>query len=262
MYRRFHDRFGAAGVIIAVVALIAALSGTALAAKGALTGKQKKEVTKIAKKFAGKDGAPGAAGQNGAPGAPGKDGAPGTNGTDGKDGVSVTSAAFEGQKGPCDQGGSEFKAANGSVTYACDGQTGFVQELPAAESLRGVWGTSGGPTGDYSMVPITFATPVSPAPTVYYVYATGTLAIEISPAGVPSPVSDTTEIEDNCPGTTDEPGAAPGILCVFAAKETGATFNLTDITAIEGANEFGVVLPMFVTGDKGYAKGSWAVTAP
>ena len=52
MYRRFHQRFGAAGLIVSILALILALTGAAFAASG-LTGKQKKEVTKIAKQYAG-----------------------------------------------------------------------------------------------------------------------------------------------------------------------------------------------------------------
>src|SRR4051812_37822953 len=89
MYRRYKERFGTVGVALGVIALILALGGTALAASGALTGKQKKEVEKIAKKYAGKPGAPGApgtAGTNGTNGTNGKDGAPGAKGGDGTDG--------------------------------------------------------------------------------------------------------------------------------------------------------------------------------
>ncbi len=61
------------GVVIAVIALIFALAGTAFAA-AKLNGTQKKEVKKIAKKYAGKRGKTGPAGANGAPGAQGPGG--------------------------------------------------------------------------------------------------------------------------------------------------------------------------------------------
>ncbi|MCW2987260.1 MAG: hypothetical protein JWM24_198, partial [Solirubrobacterales bacterium] len=51
--RRLREPFGKAGLTVGVIALVMALVGGAYAA-GALTGKQKKEVEKIAKKFAGK----------------------------------------------------------------------------------------------------------------------------------------------------------------------------------------------------------------
>ena len=58
--RRLADN--SPGLVIAVVAMLIALTGGAFAASGALTGKQKKEVEKIAKKFAGKPGSSGFAG--------------------------------------------------------------------------------------------------------------------------------------------------------------------------------------------------------
>ncbi|HVV72142.1 MAG TPA: hypothetical protein VHI52_11700 [Verrucomicrobiae bacterium] len=60
--QRIHQKLGTAGLIVAIVALVAALAGGAYAAGGGLSGKQKKEVTKIAQveaeKFAG-DGSAG-----------------------------------------------------------------------------------------------------------------------------------------------------------------------------------------------------------
>ncbi len=76
---RKREPFGKAGLTVAVVALVFAMIGGAYAA-GTLTGKQKKEVAKIAKKFAGKagsDGLQGSAGKDGSPGAAGQGGPPG-----------------------------------------------------------------------------------------------------------------------------------------------------------------------------------------
>src|SRR6185295_17935744 len=43
LYHRFKDRFGTAGVVLGVIAMILAVGGSAIAASG-LNGKQKKEV--------------------------------------------------------------------------------------------------------------------------------------------------------------------------------------------------------------------------
>src|SRR5690349_24138099 len=84
--RAIREPFGTAGLIVACVALIAALGGTALAA-AKLNSTQKKEVEKIAKKYAGKPGAPGAQGSAGPAGNDGSNGTNRTNGTDGEDGT-------------------------------------------------------------------------------------------------------------------------------------------------------------------------------
>jgi hypothetical protein len=93
LYHRFHDRFGTVGVILGAIALILALGGSAFAASGGLTGKQKKEVKKIAKQYAGKNGAPGATGPQGAPGPAGANGKDGANGADGTNGTNGTNGA-------------------------------------------------------------------------------------------------------------------------------------------------------------------------
>ena len=124
----FKDRLGASGpgLTIAVIALVLALTGGAFAAAGKLTGSEKKEVKKIAKKFAGKngkngnDGAPGAAGPVGAQG---NAGANGTNGTNGADGVSANATAFVGNQHGCEEGGIEVKSAQPTV-YVCNGKKG------------------------------------------------------------------------------------------------------------------------------------------
>src|SRR6476659_5592650 len=117
MLRRFRDRFGTACLFVAIMAMVVALGGTALAASGALTGKQKKEVTKIAKKYAGKPGAPGATGPAGPQGPAGPKGDRGDKGEQGERGL-------EGPEGP----------------QGPEGTTGFATELPPGESETGVWG--------------------------------------------------------------------------------------------------------------------------
>jgi hypothetical protein len=65
-----REPFGKAGLIVACCALLLACTGAAFAA-GRLTGPQRKEVAKIAKKFAGKAGQVGAAGPQGPAGSQG-----------------------------------------------------------------------------------------------------------------------------------------------------------------------------------------------
>ncbi len=89
--RAIRGSLGTPGMIIAVIALIAALGGTAIAS-GGLSGAEKKLIKKESKKFSkkfakagpkGEAGAPGAKGADGAPGAKGEKGDPGKDGEDG-----------------------------------------------------------------------------------------------------------------------------------------------------------------------------------
>src|SRR3954451_2688484 len=84
--RALHDQLGTAGLILAIIALVIALAGSAFAAQSFVT---KKQAIKIAKKYAGKrgaPGAPGAAGPGGPQGPPGPAGATGTQGGPGAPG--------------------------------------------------------------------------------------------------------------------------------------------------------------------------------
>jgi Collagen triple helix repeat (20 copies) len=116
MFSRLHDKLGTAGLMVAVLALIAALGGTAFAAVG-LSGTQKREVVKIAKKYAGR---PGPQGPQGPAGAKGDVGAPGVNGSPGKSGEN----GEDGEDGAC----------SASVP-SCS--------LPSGATLTGDWAFSG-----------------------------------------------------------------------------------------------------------------------
>lgn len=86
MVSRIHSKLGTAGLVVAIVALVVALTGAAYAA-GGLTKQQEKQVTKIAKKYAGKKGAAGPAGPQGPAGAKGDTGAKGNTGSPGAPGA-------------------------------------------------------------------------------------------------------------------------------------------------------------------------------
>lgn len=138
MISKLHQRLGTAGFIISIVALVAALGGGAYAASGGLTGKQKKEVEKIAKKYAGKpgkNGAPGAQGPKGETGAAGSkgdsgaSGGPGTNGTDGgpgANGKSVTVKAVAEGEARCEERGGALveQEGAGAGVEVCNGEEG------------------------------------------------------------------------------------------------------------------------------------------
>jgi hypothetical protein len=123
--RAIREPFGKAGLTVAILALVFAMVGGAYAASGGLTGKQKKEVEKIAKKYAGKTGPAGSqgpAGPAGAKGDTGTNGKDGTNGTNGKEGP-------EGKQGK-------------------DGTTGFTETLPSGETETGSEGSGEGGFAD------------------------------------------------------------------------------------------------------------------
>ena len=219
MYRRFQQRFGTAGVIVAVIALVVALSGTALAAKGALTGKQKKEVEKIAKKYAGKPGAPGAPGVNGTNGSNGKDGAPGApgeDGTDGEDGEDGTDgkSLVEVDEGPAvcgGKGGVIYEVeGSGNENEVCNGAKGEKGDegspwtdggtLPPGEMETGAWAFAA-TTADTEGVRVALSFPIPlPAPIS---------AANVHWAGDPG-------FQQVCPGTVENPKPAAGDLCVYA----------------------------------------------
>ena len=95
---------------------------------------------------AGKDGLIGMDGKDGKDGKDGLNGAPGVAGVPGKDGVSVLSVAFTGAQGTCLAGGVKFTAADGTITYACNGRNG-VDGATGATGATGPAGTGGGGGG-------------------------------------------------------------------------------------------------------------------
>ena len=122
MLERLRKRLGAnsPGLTVAIVALIFALAGGAFAAGGKLTSKQKKEVEKIAKKFAGKQGPQGPAGT---PGANGTNGTNGKDGSNGQAGASVTGTPI-GTGGECGSVTGVKYTLSGTSTKICNGSPG------------------------------------------------------------------------------------------------------------------------------------------
>lgn len=232
MLTRLRKQLGPAGFAVAIVAMVLALGGAALAAKGALTGKQKKEVEKIAKKYAGKPGAPGATGPAGPVGPKGDAGPKGDTGAKGDTGdagtagksVGVSSIAAGGSK--CEgRAGAEVKQEGaGSGTAVCEGSPWTAGgTLPAGKTETGTWAFTTPAPENAVKVPISFTIPLA-APLdgdhVHLVSADGSSEVVLN--------EDTFELENVTPtgcgvaltpaGTVESPKAAPGNLCVYFTK--------------------------------------------
>ncbi|MEZ5076445.1 MAG: hypothetical protein R2725_03270 [Solirubrobacterales bacterium] len=167
MFARIHSRLGTVGLIVAIVALVAALSGGAYAASAGFNPKQKKEIKKIAKqatknpikteskkwskKFAeryaipgptGPAGATGARGPVGPAGSTGPTGPPGTAGADGATGVTgatgpTGATGADGVTGPTGPTGPEGVCSTSACTLPAGvTETGsFYGVLSAAKKL-------------------------------------------------------------------------------------------------------------------------------
>jgi hypothetical protein len=274
--RAVREPFGKAGLIVAVCAIVLALTGAAFAA-GKLTGPQKKEVEKIAKKFRG-------TGPAGAPGAPGANGTNGKDGTNGENGASVIGTAFSGNQHGCKEGGVEFKAA--STTYACNGEKGkegppgpLVEALPSGSTLKGVWTLpveeSHQGAGELIHFSESFTFPLSQHPIAHYI---GIEQVEVEVEKEPGVFEIVFEKRPKatpagCLGDVENPGAEPGNLCVFATRENNAQivvcsseeFNSTSCGE-GGLNGFLLTaVPLSFNSERSaqaiVGVGTWAVTA-
>jgi hypothetical protein len=219
---RVQSRLGPTGLIVAIVALIVALAGTAIA--GGLPGlnsKQKTEVKKIAKKFAGKEGAAGPQGPGGAqgpkgdPGAKGDNGAPGAPGKDGEDGACST------------------------VVPEC--------VLPPGGTLAGTWSID--QIGlDVLFLNISFPLKVEPN-----LFTFADERLEVLGEGAASTL--------NCPGSYESPEAAPGHMCIYTERIENAVDSGTTFTP-DGTTGFIRKFEAPISADRSFGRGTWAVRAP
>jgi hypothetical protein len=267
MFSRIHAKLGTAGFIISIVALVAALGGGAYAASGGLNGKQKKEVEKIAKKYAGKpgkNGAPGAtgakgdAGAAGAKGDAGAQGIPGGNGSDGGPGAAGKSVvvAPEGPGPECGTGGISVEVeGTGSQEFVCNGEQGppgnpwtAGGKLPSGATETGTWSISVAAEGSI-LQPLSFSLPLATSP---------------------EPILVDGDTAPGCPGVENGlPTAEAGKLCLYQNKLTVTEFTPSSgflkpfSPTAPGAGPSGTILA-FTCGESGpcLRVGAWAVTAP
>jgi hypothetical protein len=271
MFNRIHRKLGTAGFVISIVALVAALGGGAYAASGGLNGKQKKEVEKIAKKYAGKPGATGPAGAAGAKGDAGAAGASGTAGVAGNNGVSVTTSAASGSE--CEFGGVKLTSAGGN-SKVCNGEEG----APGAPGKQGEPWTDGGtlPAGSTETGQFTLQSQSGEPIRGFYAIAAISFPIPLAQEldGAHALFVEKNELipaqceNSNHAGSASvtNPEATEGFLCVFegeffsmnsqeAEVVKGATGSFTGGTTVAGADV--VAEP---TAAPAIMEGTWAVT--
>lgn len=265
MLLHIHQKLGTAGFVIAILALIAALSGTAVA----LTGAEKKQITKESKKFSkqfSKQFAkPGPKGEQGSPGAAGLAGAAGKDGAAGTDGKTPEITKFGGSKLGCTEGGVEVKLAPTEVA-ACNGVKGEAWSvggtLPSGKTMTGAWGVS--------IVPKEETEPGVFVPTQGFSPISFFLPLTAAPAGV---LVGTTALEkeegeaEGCPGLVNGvPTANAGKLCVYMASKNNITkdeFAFFGATSPGfGVDKTGTILLGVCQAGLCQSRGSWAVTAP
>jgi len=275
MFSRIHNRLGTAGLIVAVIALVAALAGTAFAA-AKLNGTQKGEVEKIAKKWAKK--IPGPAGPKGDPGPAGQKGDAGAAGATGKEGV-------QGVPGPPGKDGEDGEDGEPGQPWVPDGT------LPIGATETGAFAAADNNTTSIGalVTSVSFDIPLEAALDGGHVQS--------NPIGFPAEdeticnekadpeekancLSALAAAEANCPGSGAHPEAASGFLCVYTmaaenlfevAPPVGPIVrgrgNIQLLTALstsgsEGANTAGASL-WFIPGEptqKSKVSGTYAVT--
>jgi hypothetical protein len=260
--RKLKEPFGKAGLTVAVLALVMAMVGGAFAANHAATaskaGKQGKQ---------GKPGKTGPAGPAGATGAAGPAGPAGPKGAAGE-------AGEKGEKGEKGETGSPWTAGG---------------TLPSKATETGAWFAEAEhkPVGAGLITAISFPIRLSAALNqqhVFFLNPPGFCALLVS--GSPRQQQcETRQTEEetvrasDCTGSAEQPTAAPGDLCVYAA-ELGAGDG--EFPSIEeppitragvaggqpassrfGAGTTGADLTLTInTTEETTARGTWAVTAP
>lgn len=249
MFHRLREPFGKAGLVVAVVALVAALVGGAYAANGGspLASSSAKSKKKKATAKKGPRGPRGLAGAAGPQGPAGKDGAQGPKGDKGEVGPPGPQGpqGLQGPPGP--QGQQGIQGPQGEI--GADG-TFSTEPLPSEETLTGSWFVAENGKTAISFQ-IRLEDPLPPE-NVKFVANGATPPAEC-------------EDGDAEPSGASNPEADPGYLCIFQSGGVAPTATLivpSDFNGLGaiGASPFGAVL-VFVGGDPIGNFGTWAVTA-
>lgn len=271
LYSRFHERFGTAGVILGMIALILALGGSAFAASGGLSGPEKTLIKKEAKKWGKKFAKTGPAGPQGAPGTPGtngtngKDGTNGTNGTDGADGTdgtngkSIEVTEIEVGEVECNaQGGALVKVEGepASAQEVCNGEPGMIhagETLPVGATETGAWSTTD-ETGAGLSFPVPLAAPLAESHVVFVTRA------KFQAAELPAECDN----GEGAPAGPENPEADSGYLCVFEGRARTVEASLITPAGAEnlfpqGSSPSGAQL-VVITSEPGTTWGTYAVT--
>lgn len=222
---KLHERLGTAGLAVAIVALVVALAGVAIAAPKFVT---KPEAIKIAKKYAGKDGSTGPQGPAGPKGDKGDTGAAGAKGATGPVGAtgSAGAAGATGTTGPTGATGAPWPAGGTLPSGATEAGSWFVTtstEVGAGEFI--------------GQTAISFPIPLSASRSVSTVVPV--LKGQSAPA----------ECDDGVgtPAGPEHPEADSGFMCVFVAKGPSEpspflNFQLSGADAGLGVSTSGMIL--------------------
>ncbi len=118
----------------------------------------------------------------------------------------------------------------------------FPAILPSGQSLKGVYRASETAAGDPVPDTVTFVFPLASKPTVHFI----------------APLA---QSPTECPGTPDNPQAAPGNLCVYATHGNNdvSIANPETSVAPDASPRGFTVFDDFLGGE---TNGTWAVTAP
>lgn len=285
MFHKVRERLGSAGLAVAIVALIVALSGGAYAATATNSAKKpakgltKAQVMALIKANPGPQGPQGLPGPSGGAGAKGDLGTPGSQGNKGDTGTSITLTPI-GLGGPTSKceglGGATLKenAAPGAEKDICTGKKGIQGDkgdpgdpwsvggvLPPGESETGAWAFTAADDDVEIAVPISFPIPLLGEPNEE--------ALEADDVHFQSEGDFSTECP--LPGSVTEPKAPVGKLCIFYNSFGGAPVNATftrisklNLFEEPGASNSGAILQFAFSGAGGelaHGNGSWAVTA-
>jgi Collagen triple helix repeat (20 copies) len=241
MLERLRTQIGTAGLIVAILALIAALGGGAYAAT---TGGGKATVSAKAKK--GPRGPKGATGATGATGAQGPAGPKGDTGPKGDVGARGDTGA------PGAPGAPGKNGTNGT-----NGTTGFTDTLPAGKTETGTFADSehnidGGGVNEI-LIPISFSIPL-PASSEEVVFLNQTETEAEAGTG-------------GCTGTAIEPTAPPGVLCIYTLEEAKTKITSKPGFVFGGSPGYqkpGALMRFFIEESPAslYINGTWAVTSP
>jgi hypothetical protein len=257
--------------VIAGLALVFAMTGGAYAAKKYLITSTKQISPSVLKQLQGKSGANGANGAAGTAGAQGPQGPAGPAGSAGSAGAKgeTGTAGKEGLKGVTGKEGPGGPEGSAGSPWTVGGT------LPSKATETGTWSFGKlAATVEAMRLPISFPIPlaatlnaegceINPVPATCQVHYINVGKKEVLVGG--------TEVTSTaCPGTTLEPKAEPGNLCIYT-KSLSAGVGLLSNGGINkgggsgggaGALTIGAFLLITEPEEGAVGVGTWAVTAP
>ncbi len=262
MFSRIHNKLGGAGLVVAIVALVAAVAGTAFAA-AKLNGTQKGEVEKIAKKWAKKiPGPAGAKGDTGPAGTKGDQGAKGDTGASGPDGKSVVIGVLNPGEGGCFEGGVTVEVEGSGVEESiCNGEEGpqgpegspwVAGTAPSGAVMKGTYvlpPATAAAGGEEFLVPLSTSVPIAQSAPLF-VFAATPPVCNGTPADPKPPVN---------PGTgKPQPGAA----CIYEASKSNIGVVQSGSSKLNSSGGGAILVFKSTAAGTVSGYGSWSLVAP